>query len=337
MGDAADHHSVALHGSPRAIGDAHSFATRHESALREACDARLGPIEWFRAAWQHGGAATGFANWTAGPDGSGGAHPSRAMVKLPVGPVEHFWSCALGQAEHPVVPRLLASGTSLASFDVNWLVVERLQGRPLSTQFDQRAVVELIETLVTFHAATALAKPIDQRPAVVDWETNVAKARAIVRAGGLADALRWNDALKHVQKAIPTLAARWNARPVTVWCHGDLHPGNALRRAEGDTAGSCVLIDLAMVHPGHWIEDAVYLERQYWGHAEQLHGIKPVSALARIRRERGLPVEDSYAELAIVRRVLMASLVPLFLDREGNSRYVHGALEMIEKYLPQVH
>ncbi|MEK6701574.1 MAG: aminoglycoside phosphotransferase family protein, partial [Planctomycetota bacterium] len=232
---------------------------------------------------------------------------------------------------------LLASGTSLGDVDVNWLVVERLQGRPLSTQFDQPAVMELIETLVSFHAATTRAKPIDQRPAPVDWESNVAKARTIVRAGGFADALRWNDALKHVQKAIPTLAARWNARPITVWCHGDLHPGNALRRAGGDRPGACVLIDLAMVHPGHWIEDAVYLERQYWGHAEQLHGIKPVSALARLRRERGLFVEDSYAELAIVRRVLMASLVPLFLDREGNSRYVHGALEMIERYLPQVH
>ncbi len=333
MGDAADHHSVAVRVESRSMGDAHSLAIRQEAVLREACDARLGPVEWFRSAWQHGGAATGFAEWHA----EEGGHPARAMVKLPVGPVELFWSKALGEADFPVVPRLLASGSSLGDVDVSWLVVEKLEGRPLSTQFDQSAVVELIETLVGFHAATTLAKPIDQRPAAVDWETNVAKARVIVRAGGFADALRWNDALKHVQKAIPTLVARWNARPITVWCHGDLHPGNALRRAGGDRAGSCVLIDLAMVHPGHWIEDAVYLERQYWGHAEQLHGIKPVSTLARLRRERGLPVEDSYAELAIVRRVLMASLVPLFLDREGNSRYVHGALEMIEKYLPQVH
>jgi hypothetical protein len=33
----------------------------------------------------------------------------------------------------------------------------------------------------------------------------------------------------------------------------------------------------------------------------------------------------------------MASVVPLFLGREHNVRYVKGALEVIEKYLPQLH
>lgn len=56
------------------------------------------------------------------------------------------------------------------------------------------------------------------------------------------------------------LLRRWSTRRLNAWCHGDLHGGNALRRADG----SCVLIDLALIHPGHWLEDALYLERVCW-------------------------------------------------------------------------
>lgn len=57
----------------------------------------------------------------------------------------------------------------------------------------------------------------------------------------------------------------WESRPRDTWCHGDLHPGNAMRRDLGNgQRGRCVLLDLAFVHPGHWVEDAVYIERQFW-------------------------------------------------------------------------
>jgi hypothetical protein len=94
-------------------------------------------------------------------------------------------------------------------------------------------------------------------------------------------------------------------------------------------------VDLALVHPGHWLEDALYLERQYWGHTELLHGIKPVSLIAKYRRERGLPTDENYADLAVVRRVLMAACAPALVDREGNPKYLHAALEVIERFLPQ--
>jgi len=77
------------------------------------------------------------------------------------------------------------------------------------------------------------------------------------------------------------------------------------------------------------------LERQYWGHTELLHGVKPVSALAKLRRERGLPTDDQYAELCHARRVLMAACAPALLEREGNPKYLHAALELIERFLPQ--
>jgi hypothetical protein len=40
--------------------------------------------------------------------------------------------------------------------------------------------------------------------------------------------------------------------------------------------------------------------------------------------------------LANTRRVLMAASVPAFLLHEGHPRYVHAALELIEKLLPLV-
>ena len=141
-----------------------------------------------------------------------------------------------------------------------------------------------------------------------------------------------------VQRALPVLKAKWASRGIHTWCHGDLHPANVLRRAPSPASptGECVLIDLAMVHPGHWVEDAVYLERLYWGRSELLHGVKPVSHLAKIRREMGIQTDDNYAELAAVRRVLMAGCVPAYATFEGHPKYTHAALEILEQYLPQV-
>ena len=38
-----------------------TMATNLLPALREACDGHLGPVSWFRADWQRGGASTGTA------------------------------------------------------------------------------------------------------------------------------------------------------------------------------------------------------------------------------------------------------------------------------------
>jgi hypothetical protein len=88
--------------------------------------------------------------------------------------------------------------------------------------------------------------------------------------------------------------------------------------------------------PGHWLEDAIYLERQHWGHVDLLYGIKPLSELARLRRARGMPVDDHYPQLANIRRVLMASCAPAMMEREGDKAYLHAALEVLERFLPQV-
>lgn len=329
--------------------DTHSLGASLEPVLREVCGGRLGEIEWFRSAWQRGGASTGFAKYRLSESAT-----IEVVVKLPVGPAELRWTSALGAVDHAAwdapetarkpTPRVVACGSELAGYDLGWIIVERLGGQLVSSRLDAAEVEDLLRVAADFHDAARRVRPdIDEAPRSPDWELLVARSREAAKAGGLAEAQRWNEAIKKVQKALPVLAARWAARPINTWCHGDLHPGNAMRRAcagaapggEADGRRQCVLVDLALVHPGHWVEDALYLERQYWGHAELLHGVKPVSVLARLRRERGSRTDDQYAELAMVRRVLMAACAPGLVEREGNPKYLHAALELLEQTLPQ--
>lgn len=327
-------------------GDAHALATSLAPLLREHCGGRLGPIEWFQCAWQTSGAATGFSTWTF-EDG----RRVGTLVKIPVGPVEHRWTAGMGLVEPErwdepqnlakSTPRVLAGGLELGGYDLAWLVTERLAAQPLSQLLDGQAVHDLIEAAADFQAESVRWRPEVEAAERHNWPSAIERSRVAIKASGIADAHRWNEALKKVHRALPSLLAKWNSRDTGHWCHGDLHPGNALRRVaaagEERPARGCVLIDLALVHAGHWVEDAVYLERQFWGHAEKLHGVKPVTALAAARRARGLRADDDYSGIATVRRVLMASVVPLFLDREHNLKYTHASLEVLEKFIPQVH
>jgi hypothetical protein len=326
--------------------DTGTLAHTLEPTLIKACHGRLSKVEWFRSAWQAGGASTGFATFTRA-DG----RPVDAVVKLPVGAVEYRWTVALGggHSEGPLpddavpacdhTPRVLASGTELNGYDLAWIVVERLSGPPLSAHIDEPAVRDLLRAAVGWYDAAARARPLDgaEPPPPKDWAALLAKGRDVIHAHGIPQEQRWNTALKATQKALPRLLDRWAARPVNTWCHGDLHFGNAMRRAGPTGPGpACVLIDLALVHPGHWVEDAVYLERLYWAKPELLCGLKPVSEIARLKRERGLLGSEDYVALANIRRVLMAASVPAFLLHEGHPRYVGAALDLLERLLPQV-
>ncbi|GJQ29421.1 MAG: hypothetical protein HBSAPP03_13050 [Phycisphaerae bacterium] len=330
--------------TPLPRGDAHDLAALLGPVLLRVTEGRLGPISWFRSAHQRGGAATGFSTWQL-PNGS----TTPALVKLPIGPVEHRWTTSLGTCDPAQwnerwsmaipTPRVLASGTDLGGYDLAWLVVERLTGAGLPQTLDEETGLDLLRAAADFQAAAMKAAPLGPRPASPDWDRTLERVRELIRADAFPEASRWGELIRKVRRALPILQHRWESRPINAWCHGDLHPGNAIRRVApdgDDPAGrhGCVLIDLALVHPGHWVEDALYLERQYWGHEKQL-GLKPVPTLARLRRERGLPADDSYGDLAMVRRVLMAACAPALLDREGNPKYLRAALEIMERCLPQ--
>lgn len=390
---------------PVSSGEVSSLAAALEPALRVACQGRLSEVGWFRSAWQAGGASTGLAQFTLDDD-----QRVDVVVKLPVGPVEYRWTTALGGMPHvseritdgPIdgaeahlvelstacacamgpTPRVFAAGTEIGGHDLAWLVIERFPGEPLHKHLSREAFEDLLLSAGEWYAAAERIRPVSSAsiPTGKDWEGLIEKGRAAIPDSDLQDAEQWKDAIRTVQKHLPRLLREWNSRELNTWCHGDLHPGNAMRRAgawwfaghhsadHGSTAlaganhvltpasapmsapcpptagasarvaarGGCVLIDLALVHPGHWVEDAVYLERLFWGRPDAFGGLKPVSFLAQTRRDLGLSCDDDYTRLANVRRVLMAACVPAFLRHEGHPRYVSAALGVLQRSLPMV-
>ena len=92
--------------------------------------------------------------------------------------------------------------------------------------------------------------------------------------GGCADALT-----KFHDEAI----AAWRYRPIKGWVHGDAHLGNILRNEQDQIR----LIDFAEVRAGHWVEDAIALERPLWQRPELLANVDPVDMMAGYRRQWG--------------------------------------------------
>ncbi len=316
--------------------------------LIEHCKGQLGPIQWFRADWQRGGAATGFSLWKTDDDSQG----IPVMVKVPVGECEYSWTVALSCEDEASkaelhnksngalpgalnTPRVFASGVGLEGVkDICWLVMEKLQGRTLAGEHSKKAVVDLIESVVQFHRRSLIHEPVVPEPSVAQWDHLLVRSRESIQSNNLPDAQRWRDAVRKVHRALPKLVPEWRARPINTWCHGDLHLGNAMRR-ENDP-DTCVLIDMALVHPGHWVEDAIYFERQHWGHRDSLYGIKPVSHIARVRKNLGLSTNADYNRLANIRRVLTAACVPVFLAREGAKSHIAASLDILDSLITQV-
>ncbi len=330
------------------LAEGASLGPALEPALREACRGKLmTPIRWFRSDWQRGGGATGSARFVA-------EHGEvDVVVKLPVGPAEFRWTAALGGLAEVdgcqgfddacPTPRVFAGGMTLGGYDLGWLVLERLPGVPMGSSLDEGGLKDLLDAVRAFHQRAAKVRPLDGQKATSrepDWASAIEKSREVARRGSIPESQKWNSTLKDVHKHLDTLTQRWAARTVNAWCHGDVHGGNALRRgaatSDQDHAGPCVLIDLALVHAGHWIEDALYLERGLWGRAATGPGFNAVAVLASLRRAAGVSCREDYTLLANTRRVLSAAAAPGLVEREGSPAYLHRALEVIQKMLPVV-
>lgn len=329
------------------MNEGHALVSTLEPVLRDACRGHLSPVRWFEAIWQHGGAGTGFAEWTTGR-----GRTIECVVKFPVGYSEYAWTKRLGlvgedswDAPESVdlpTPRVLAGGFELGSYDFAWLVMERFPGLPLGAQtMDAGDIWSLFETTARFHAAAVLEQAVDtERPAQAhDWPGLLERAVREMDGAYLTNGLeRWPGALARTGEVLEDLVARWNARPIDTWCHRDVHAHNAMRRApaEGEGRGALALIDLARVAPGCWIEDALYLERLCWGRDDVLQGVDPLTTLAKARRNLGLPAPVEDLALADVRRVLMAATSPAFSRTQGDPMYLRAALERLERLLPTV-
>lgn len=327
--------------------DAQSFASTLEPVLHHECHGHLGPISWFKADWQHGGASTGFSTWRLRTI-TGTPKEVPCVVKMPIGHKEYFWTKRLGlvrpdEWDEPrslalPTPRVLAAGFELGGYDLAWIVMERFANPPIALERSDASLWSMFETAAEFHEATILERPVEPEhcPPAPNWADLLEKGHETLRENDFDDRAQWIEALNQTERVLDQLAAAWESRPIDTWCHHDLHPHNAMRRVCEDTSvpGHCTLIDLALVAPGCWIEDALYMERLFWGREQQLCGIDPLTTLADTRKAIGLPSDQDELDLADVRRVLMAASSPAFIRTENDQIYLKAALNTLQRLLP---
>ena len=318
--------------SPAPPEDARHLAATLAPVLAEACDGRLSSVMWFRTDWQRGGAATGTAQFSL-PDG----RSVDVVVKLPVVQRELLWMRRLQDSDADgflVVPRLYASGQTLAGYDLSWFVIERFRVGPLGTHWHDDHIARLAEAAVEFYRAASVW-PVDEPPREETWDDLLKEAQESLKTNPLPRAKEWRAAVKTMRSRLGPVVERWESRDTGHWLHGDLHLANAMSR-ESLESGRVCLIDLAEVRAGHWVEDAVYLERQLWARPQRLKGRSPVKAIAAARRRRSLPVDDDYPMLATIRRALLAATAPRFLRSEGDPRYLEACLDRLTKALAEL-
>lgn len=311
--------------------DARTLAASLLPHLEDACDGQLGEVIWFKADWQRGGAATGRGTWM-----SASGEQAEVIIKIPVRPRELVWLERLQDSDDgdamPVVPRLHASGTTLGGYDLAWVVIEKIQHGPLGMRWHKDHIRRVADAAARFSCAADAWPAKDAQPRIEMWSDMIERARSSVRINEPANQSHWSNLLKRISRNIDELVERWRARETSHWIHGDLHLANALSR-QGMQRGPVTLIDLAEVRPGHWLEDAVFLERQLWAAPERLVATKPVKAIASARRSHGLQVEANWEELAMIRRALLAGTAPTFIRSEGHPRFFKACLQQLERSL----
>jgi len=317
--------------SPQPTADQRSLATMLAPVLSEVCEDRLGEISWFKADWQRGGAATGLSTYRR-DDGT----ETPVVLKLPVVQRELTWIVRLQDPDDPdpVVPRLYASGSTLGGYDLTWVVIERFPYGPLGLKWHDDHLTRIAEAAARFQAR-ACRFTVDREPLAEPWDKLLRDAVESVKINALANDQRWATALKTLRSNLDAILTEWDARDTRQWLHGDLHLANAMSR-HGMESGSVSLIDLAEVRPGHWIEDAIYLERQLWVRPERLEHRKPVKEIAEARKRLGMPVEPAYPRLAMIRRALLAATAPAFLRTEGHPRHLEACLDWLERALGEL-
>ena len=308
-----------------------SLAASLAPVLSDACDGRLGQISWFKTDWQRGGAATGEATYQTN-DGTAVS----VVVKLPVVLRELIWTKRLqnGNMDGSPIPRLYESGETLAEYDLAWIVIEKFPHGPLGLHWHDQHIPRIAHAVAEFHKAAA-EHTVNQPPRIEQWHQLISEAAESVEHNISDQKRAWVSSLKDIQEHLPAWVTEWRARPVNQWLHGDVHLANAMSR-DGLDSGSVSLIDLAEVHAGHWVEDAIYLERQLWARPDRLKTHKPVKEIAAARKSLGLPVESEYPRLAMIRRVLLAATAPKFIRTEGNPKHLEACLEWMQRGLKEL-
>ncbi|MFG0330417.1 MAG: phosphotransferase [Phycisphaerales bacterium] len=302
-------------------------------AVQQACGGRLETVSWFRADWQRGGALTGRSRFHLEEK----AEPIDVIVKVPVGPGEYLWNHRLQPNEsdpNGITAMLFASGLELSGYDLAWIVIERFPEGPLFGLKRDDAIELMADAAARFYRR-ASDYPVDRRPRREDWDALTDRARENTATNRLPDRQRWRKAVKATQKQLKSLLSEWSDRAEVMWIHGDLHPANCMSRSNRPE-DPAMLIDLAEVRAGHWIEDAIYLERMYWPRRDYLKNHPVVRLIADRRKALGLEVEDGVSRLADIRRTLLAATAPAFMKSEGHPSYLAACLETLEQSLSRL-
>lgn len=297
------------------------FGAALAPVLLELCGGKLAELNWFRTDWQRGGALTGYATWTDDQ----GSHD--VVVKFPVPPKERRWLVQLSSDD--VTPRIFAHGSELGGYDLAWVVMERLPHGPLGKPWGVQAYDLIAEAAANFYARARLI-PMGDPPPPRDWTGLLKRSKASISKDTIENSQRWRKALKAAGKKLPGWLDTWHGRDTGFWCHGDLHPGNAMSRVSAPH-GPAVLFDLACVHPGHWVEDAVYLEHLYWAAPKSLHGAKPVKLIAQHLRDYGLAPGGNWPDLANIYRALLSMTAPAQRHAMLGSAHTAAALNVLER------
>lgn len=301
-----------------------AIARSLEPELHEACEGRLHDLRWVQMDWQHGGALTGFAEYR-----TESGDEIETFVKFPVPGRELRWSRRLQSCDDPpVIPRLLASGASLGTHDIAWLVMERIPGAPLGARWKQGNLAATARAGARLHACSADVQ-IDRPKRRDEWEQMLEKTKATLEIHTMPDHDAWVDGIRRAEDRWTDIIALWRSREPISWVHGDLHMGNAMQRENGEVC----LVDLAEVRPGHWIEDALYLERMYWAREDRIMSDDPLGTMRTCRSELGLDNGDGIEELAMARRILLAATTPAFLAHEGAKAHLKACLEVLARGL----
>lgn len=282
---------------------------------------KLEPVHWFRTDWQRGGALTGYSHWLH----EGKRVP--VVVKLPVPPAERDWLRHLHKYDH-VCPNLYAHGDTLGGYDFAWVIMERLPHGPLGLQWEGHEFDLLLDAAGRFYDATRDV-PLTGQPPSQDWGAILHRSRQNIHLHAMPMAQRWAAALKHAKRKLNTWLDIWNNRTITGWCHGDLHLGNAMTRLP-PPQGPALLLDFALTRPGHWVEDAVYLEHLFWARSKRLGGRQLCAMLAKQRHQYNLPVDADWPRLATIKRKLLALSVPCMLQHAGEPVHLKACLDVLE-------
>lgn len=297
------------------------FGAMLAPVLIELCEGRLANLNWFRTDWQRGGALTGVATW----HDEQGEHD--VVVKFPVPPTERRWLVQLSSDD--VTPRIFAHGSELGGYDLAWVIMERMPHGPIGKAWGAQGYELIAEAAANFYARAQLI-PMGDPPQPRQWAGLLKRAKASISKDTIDDSQRWRKALKQAGKQLPDWLKTWNARDTGFWCHGDLHPGNAMTRAPAPE-GPAVLIDLAGVHPGHWVEDAIYLEHLYWASPKAIYGVNPAKQIAAYLRDYGLSPGHNWPDLANIYRALLAMTAPAQRHNNLSSGHVAAALNVLER------